>query len=64
MSERKGPSAGSGQVQVDGSDMVAMLGWVLLMIGVWMISPAVALSVGGGILLAVGLMGAWLKGRK
>ena len=47
----------------DISDLLFLGGLALVGAGLWMISPAVALIVIGGVLMAVGLAGAIGKGR-
>jgi hypothetical protein len=42
---------------VDRWDVMALLGIVLLGCGLWLIAPWLALTVGGGLLLVVGLGG-------
>lgn len=48
--------------KVDPYDILAFLGLGLLGYGLQMISVALALCVIGGVLLGVGLLGAWRKG--
>lgn len=47
----------------DGSDILAALGLALLGAGLWWWWPPAALMAVGGLLLAVGLAGAWRRGQ-
>lgn len=49
--------------RVDLSDVLALVGLLLVGAGVWLLSPAAALIVVGSVLLVVGLAGAWVRGR-
>jgi hypothetical protein len=41
-------------------DILAVTGYVMLFVGLWLIDPAWALVVGGAVMLVVGLLSAWL----
>jgi hypothetical protein len=45
---------------VDRYDAATIIGWGMLGGGLWMMSPAIALVVCGGLLLLAGVAGAWL----
>lgn len=49
--------------RVDGYDVIAGVGLLLLCYGVYLVVPAVAWIVGGLALMAFGTVGAWSKGR-
>lgn len=49
---------------IDGFDVMALVGLGMLGAGLWMVSPALSLSVTGGILIAGGVLGAGLRARK
>jgi hypothetical protein len=45
------------------ADIFALVGFVLLLIGCWMLSPAVALIVAGSIVMTVGVAGHFYRMR-
>lgn len=47
---------------VDFNDILIVAGLILLAVGLSMISIALSISVSGGLLLALGFLGAWRKG--
>ncbi len=49
---------------IDLYDLFVLVGLILLTYGLWMVSIPLAIGVCGGILMAFGLFGAWIKGRK
>lgn len=48
---------------VDGNDIVALVGLIMLGSGLYQISPALALVVVGGLLLAIGVVGTLRRGK-
>jgi hypothetical protein len=44
-------------------DVLALLGLVLLGAGLWQVAPALSLSVVGGLLVALSILGAWIDRR-
>jgi len=45
-------------------DLMALAGLVMLGVGLWWIWPPLALVVPGALLLAIGLVAAWLRGGR
>jgi len=54
---------GDGRAAVGAPDVMALAGLGLLGAGLWMVWPPLALMVVGGLLLALGLVGAWMRAR-
>ena len=54
---------GDGLAAVGATDVMALVGLGLLGAGLWMVWPPLALMVVGGLLLALGLAGAWMRTR-
>jgi hypothetical protein len=49
---------------MDGYDALALLGLGMLGTGLWLVSPALSLSVAGGLLLAAGILGSMWRARR
>lgn len=49
---------------IDASDVLTLVGLLLFGGGLWWLSPPVALIVVGGVVLTMGLVGAWLRGKR
>ena len=47
--------------RMDIYDVMGIMGLLLLGTGLWMVSPALALSVVGALLVIAGLFGSWAK---
>jgi len=45
-------------------DLLALAGLVMLGVGLWWIWPPLALAIPGALLLAIGLVAAWLRGGR
>lgn len=50
--------------RIDASDVLIVMGLLLLGAGLWWLSPPLALIIVGTVLLLVGLVGAWLRGKR
>lgn len=62
--KRTTPNAPAARPRIDASDVLVFCGLLLLGAGLWWLSPPAALIVVGVVLLIVGLVGAWLRGKR
>ena len=51
------------RARISGADVLIAMGLLLLCIGLWLWAPALALTVVGALLVAIGLASAWVRGR-
>jgi hypothetical protein len=50
--------------RIDGLDVLIIAGMIFIGYGLYLIDDPIIIMVTGGVLMAIGMVGAWIKGHK